>query len=184
MAITLPSVPTAYANPKLNYKVAQEVQDELAALSWMDRAYHIARIGVNASENVTYPQIYLNDNTSEHANIRPDNEIGAYSFIEEDSPHRISINDDELRCFFSVVVWGNLDIIDNLKTYDFTSELINDVVGALANMGASDISFDDRPEVIFNKYTGVTQELKQHLMRRYTAFKVTFEIITTYTDNC
>lgn len=185
MPVTLPAVPPYYNEPRLEYKLAQDIQLWLdAKLGWLDRSYHIAKIGINAESTYGYPQIHANDGTKEHYDIRADSEIGAYSFIEIERPVSIEVYSDEITYFFSIVFWCNLDKIDAAKEYDFTSELIKDVVNSLEVFEPGNLEVETRPEKIFDKYSGIEQELKQFLMRRFSGFKVSFELTKSLTDEC
>ena len=185
MGITLPTVPAYYASPKLEYKIAQNIQVAFdSGLGWLDRSYHIARVGIDASQKSTYPQIYKNDGSKEHFDIRPDSSIGAYSFFEIDRPFVANKYENTLSCFFNVIFWCNLELVDPAKTYDYTSELISEVLDVLASQGAIVTETETRPENIFNNYSALQQELKQHLMRSYSGFKITFEVPTTLNDTC
>lgn len=181
----LPSVPPYLTSPKLIAKVAQDIQVGLdSKVAWLNLSYHIAKVGIIAETGLTYPQIYANNDTNEHYDIRPDNTVSSFSFLEIESPYSRNEEDGEITYNLSVVVWGNLALIDNTKDYDYTSQLIKDVSDALQELGAENLSIEERPEQIFNKYTGLTQDLKQFLMRKYTAFKIVFQITETYTDEC
>lgn len=165
--------------------MAQTLQLHLDSnIGWLQRAYHIARVGINAEQKVGYPQIYANDGTNKHFDIRPDNKTESYSFFEIDKQYEIDVNNDEVKYFFSLVVWANLKILDSAKTYDFTSELIKDITDSLKFFATDIIDVEVRPEKVFDKYSGIKQELKQFLMKPYTAFKITFSITDSYTDNC
>jgi len=83
-----------------------------------------------------------------------------------------------------VIFWCNLELVDPAKTYDYTSELISEVLDVLASQGAIVTETETRPENIFNNYSALQQELKQHLMRSYSGFKITFEVPTTLNDTC
>lgn len=185
MPVTLPLVPTYYSAPRLNYAMAQSIQAKMDTdLLWLDRPYHIARIGVLASNSKGYPQIHSNNGTGEHYMITPDSQIGAYSFFEEDAPFETDFENDNVKYYFSLVFWCNLDVIDNTKQYDFTSELVKQTIDLLKFFQAENIKTETRPEKIFDKYSGVKQELKQHLMRRFSAFKISFTVNAPQTDSC
>ncbi len=185
MAITLPNVPTLLVNPKVDSKVAQLIQVALDTnLGWLDRAYHIARVGKDKEQKGDYPILSANDGTDENYNIRPDNKIGAYSFFEVERPFTVDFENDEITCFFSLVFWCNLKLIDPSKQYDYTSELIKDVLDVLNTYQPQGLNIETRPERVFDKYSGLQQESKQHLMRQYSGFKITFETTQPYTDNC
>jgi len=185
MSITLPNIPPYFDSPRLEYSVAQKLQVALQTdIAWLDRAYNIAKAGINSELKTIYPQIQANDGTKEHFDIRPDASVAAYCFFEVDRPTLINKNDDEITCFFSIVFWCNLDLIDDTLTHDFTSQLIQDVVNVLEFYEAENLTTETRPEKIFDKYNGLTQELKQFLMRRYSGFKMSFEIKDSYSDTC
>lgn len=185
MSITLPIVPTYYTTPRVDYAVAQRIQLALDTnLGWLERCYHIARVGVDKEQKGDYPQIYKNDGTNENFNIRPDNKIASYCFFEVDSPFKTDFENDTLTCYFSIVFWNNLKLIDVSKQYDYTSELVKDVIDQLQIFQPENLEVETRPEKIFDKYSGLQQELKQHLMRQYSGFKISFETTQPYTDNC
>jgi hypothetical protein len=183
--ITLPVVPDYYTTPRLEYAIAQELQIAFQTkLIWLDRAYHIAKVGIDSEKKIGYPQIHANNGTKEHYDIRADESIPSYSFFEIENPAKIDHKEDQITYNLSAIFWCNLDLIDTSLNYDFTSELIKDVTDLLSFYEADNLTIETRPERIFDKYSGVKQELKQFLMRRFSAFKITFTISTGYTDNC
>lgn len=185
MPITLPDQPDYYENPRLDYYKVQQLQAAfIEKLAWLERAFHISKVGIDAEKKLGYPQIHSNKANGEHYDIRPDNKCPSYCFFEIERPHEINSEDDSVSYFLSVVFWNNLKLIDPDKTYDFTSELIKDVIDILKSYEAIDLGYDHRPESIFDKYSGVIQELKQGLMRNYSGFKITFKIDDSYSDNC
>ena len=183
--ITLPDVPPIIPSARYDDDIVQQLQlDFDSKLPWLDRAYHIARVGIISKDELSYPQIQANNDSNEHFDIRPDNQIGAYCFFEVESPYIPDFNDREVEYFLSVVFWGNLKIIDGATTTDFTSQLIQDVVKRLSRFDAAGVSVEERPELIFDKYSGLTQEKNQFLLRKYTAFKITFSIKSDLTNDC
>lgn len=182
---TLPAVPPYFDAPKLDAAMIQELQLHFDAnLGWLTRSYAEAKVGVESESGLTYPQIGKNDGTGEHYNIRPDSEIEAYSFFEIDKAFEVNHGEDEVKYFFSVIFWANLQLMDPAKEYDFTSELVKDATDSLKQFASNILNVETRPENIFNKYSQVTQEQKQLLMKPYTAFKITFEIMDSYSDDC
>lgn len=185
MSIVLPVTPPYYSNPQLDYKVIQDLQILLwTELQWLDRSYHLAKVGVDSENKSTYPQIHANNGTDEHFDIRPDKRISSYSFFEIDKPFTIDYNSKECNYYLSIVFWNNLELIDNTKQYDFTSELIKDVVEVLKKRAGENFVIETRPEQIFNKYNALKQENTQLLIRRFSAFKVTFNIKTLLANTC
>lgn len=185
MSITLPNVPPAYAKPRFDDAVVQTLQQEFAAkLTWLERSYHIARVGIIAKDSLSYPQIHANNATNEVFDIRPDSSVKAYSFFEVTSPYEVDFNSQEVSYNLSVIFWGNLPLIDGAAGYDFTGELIQEVTKILNRHDAGSVTIEENPESIFDKYSGLEQEKNQYLLKRYTAFKINFTIIKGLKNDC
>src|SRR5690606_18195830 len=107
-----------------------------------------------------------------------------YCFFTVDKPYVVNINEGSVRYFLSVIFWGNLNIIDPNKTHDFTGELVKDVVKRLERNQAGDMQVEENPERIFPQYTALSQEANQYLLKRYTAFKISFWIKGALQDDC
>ena len=181
----LPAVPAYFASPRLEYKTAQTLQVAFDThLGWLERSYHIARVGVHGNNKDNYPQIYANNGTDEHYDIRPDESCSGFGFFEVDRASSIDLENDEVTHFLSWVFWGNMALIDATKQYDFSCELAKEAIGVLESYSAGNLTLETRPELIFNKYSGLKQETKQFLLKRYTAFKISFEITEPYSDSC
>ena len=125
-----------------------------------------------------------NDGTNENYDIRPDNTVPSYCFFEVEKPYAIDFYDVKATYFLSVTFWGNLNLIDTEKNYDYTGELIRDVVKLLERKESGDLTIEENPEKVFTKYSALKQDANQYLMRRYTAFKITFWIKDHLTDEC
>lgn len=183
--LTLPNRPPYITNPRYDDAVVQDIQkDFVAKLTWLTRCYPIARVGVDAASKETYPQIQANNSTRESYNIRPDNKCAAYCFFEVEQPYEINFNSKEVKYYLSVIFWGDLSLIDNTKGYDFTSQLIQDVSERLERRQCGDLRVEENPEKIFNKYSAMKQYATQHMMKKYTSFKITFTCIKGYENSC
>lgn len=185
MAITLPNVPPSIPNARYDDDIVQRLQNDFATnLSWLERSYHIARIGLNSKDGKGYPQIQANDGTNTVFDIRPDSQVKAYSFFEIEDKYRLNNFEGEATYFLSVTFWGNLNLIQPATTTDFTGNLIQEVKRRLEIKGVGEMEVEENPEEIFEKYSALTQEANQYLMRRYTAFKIIFEITTGLKNSC
>jgi hypothetical protein len=171
--------------PRYDDAVVQDIQkDFVAKIDWLQRVYAIARVGVDSMSKETYPQIQANNATRASYNIRPDNKCAAYCFFEVEQPYEINYNTKEVKYYLSVVFWGDLSLIDNTKGYDFTGVLIQEVIQRLERRQCGDIKVEENPEKIFYKYSAMKQYATQHMMRRYTSFKIYFTTTTGYEDSC
>jgi hypothetical protein len=186
MTVVIPTVPPYYTAPQLEDDIAQQIQLRFVSkLAWLQNAYHIVKTGVHANEKYTYPLLYANDGTKKYFDIRPDDRVASYSFFEIEKPTTIDSESREYTAHLSIVFWANLERVDPSKDYDFTGELVKDVINVLEYFDAANVTEDRRFERIFDKYTGLKQEdNKQHLMQRNTGFKITFEVTGSLTDTC
>lgn len=164
-------------NPKLHDRVIQKIRKYFEAnISWdLEYIYPIARVGHDAEGN-TYPQIYKGDGTEEHYDIRPDWSVKSYCFFELNDPVTI-INEDERTDYrFSVIFYARLDKLYPDKNYDYTAELIAEVILHLKTLQAYEIEYYTNPEEIFTRYSELEQAATQMLMKNGTAFKISFSI--------
>lgn len=162
-------------NPYLADKVVQIIrQDFDANVPWLNYTFPIAKIGVAKEE--TYPRVYANDGSNKHYSIKPEKDATSYCFFEVNDPVVINDEDEDADYDLSVVVWGRLDKIDSGKHYDYTSELIADILGRLKFLGARSIEIETNPENVFDKYSGLEQIQTQNLMQPNTGFKISFTI--------
>lgn len=186
----LPNVPTPIIDPQFDDEVCQVIQDKLSELDWLVRPYHIVRIGVERKTKLTYPQLYKNDGTYEHYDIRPDDTCDAFSFFFVERPYEVDYYTQEAKYFLSLTVWANLDLIEaaGTTTYagstDYTSLLIRDVIAKLQKCNVGEIEVERNPEKIFDYFTAIQQWQKQNLMKRHTGFKIRFSKIKEATNVC
>ena len=176
-------VPSLLANPVLHAKSVQDLQILMQSeLSWIENIYAIARIGITKTQSgtVSYPQVYSGTN-SKYYDIRPDSSLRAYSFFEVNNSFPVDKDQGEIIYNLSLICWYNMPKLNGEKSYDYSPELLADVLRVIResnyNDKISNLIADVNPEDIFNKYS-LSQEDTQYLMYPYGAFKLTFD----YTD--
>lgn len=168
--------PRAYSSPKMHDSVVQNINTELEELTYIDYLYPIVHIGFN-EDGDTYPSIYMNDGSIKNYMIFPDNKVRAFTFFEMDEAVvPAQIDDDDNEYSLSLVFWGNLERINTIKEYDYTSEMINDVIAILGSLDAYDITYTTNTDEIFDNYSLYKEEERQTLLRPNTGFKITFKI--------
>lgn len=169
------NVPDSYTSPVLADKVIQDLNVKMDALTWLEYLFPLVHKGV-LSDGLTYPQVYMNDGTTDNYSVLPDSYSKSYCFYEMEG--RVSIDDfaSEAIYPFSMTVWGRLDKMDVSKEYDYTNELIKDCLDVLKTFDCSDMSYttDD----VFDGFSGLDNINSQVEMRPFTAFKIYF----TYRD--
>jgi len=170
---------TRYADPKMEAKIVQDLQDKLDTVTWLTPAtnYPIAFIGTTPNEEnpANYPRVYNNDNTVNYTDVRPDDNFKTITFFEINEPYEFLKDEQDVDIDLSLIVWYNLKTTVLGKTYDYGGELRAEIVELLRDNGIdSDIEVEIRPTEIFDKYSGLVQDYLKYLGYPYSAFKLTF----------
>ncbi len=182
-------LPKQYATPVLADKYVQYLQNGLNGLRWLEYVYPAVRVGVD-DEGRTYPMVYANDGTDRNYSLLFDTDVRAYSFFEYGgdivlSEGNFNGGDADMEIPLALVVWGRLDKIDRTKRYDYTSELVKDVVGVIKDVAnyagygvisLSDLRYTLDYDKVFSRYSLHREADVQSLMRVRTAFRVEFTL--------
>ena len=169
-----------FTAPRLHDRVCQNIRTRLDTLAWMEYSFPIAYLGISESkdEETTYPQVYANDGSTTHYDVRPDNSVQAFCFFELDDTLALD-ESDGTEYTFSLIVYSRLDLaIPGDSAQDYTAKLMAQVVGELKHVtiDARNIVWNTNPEDIFDKYTGLDELITQSQMKLGTAFKITFTV--------
>lgn len=170
---------TRYANPKMEAKIVQDLQIVLDTVSWLDtdNNYPIAHIGTDKFEekSVSFPRVYKNDNSVNYTDVRPNDNLTAFSFWEINEPYNYLRDEQDVEANLSLIIWFNLKLVDATKDYDYGAELRAEIVELLKDNGIdSDMEIEIRPLEIFEKYSGLVENDLKYLGYPYSAFKITF----------
>jgi hypothetical protein len=159
-----------YESPTLQDNVVQSLNTLLADL--VEYRFGIAHTGYD-EDGKTYPSIYYNDGSKKNMMLFPDNKVKSFCFWEFGGAR--VLNDDEgIKFDLTLVFWGNLNRIDPIKYFDFTSEIEQSIIQILVNAGAEDINYTEKN--VFDKYSKYLENEKQTLMRPNTGFSITMSI--------
>jgi len=160
-----------YSDPKLHDKEVQTLQNAIAALSWVQDAYPLVRKGQDDKGN-TFPQVYKNDGTDVSVKVTPDSDVNCLCFFELDgNVERFPEGVGKYTYPLSVTFWLQLDKVYPAKNYDYTSELIVEIVNLLITYGCENISYTT--EDIFDGFSEL-EDINTKFMRTYSAFKIFF----------
>jgi len=163
-----------YTSPKLHDAEIQTLQNLFAALSWVQVAYPLVRVGRD-SEGKTFPIVYTNDGTDISIRVAPDSEVNSFCFFElEGDVTRFPDSVGKYTYPLSVTFWLQLDKVDNTKNYDYTSELVLEIMNILDEQDCFDISYTTEPGEIFDRFSELEEQTYQHFMRNFSAFKISF----------
>ena len=168
-----------FTSPRLHDRICQKIRQRFDDnLDWLDYSFPITHVGTYESKDevVSFPQVYANDGSTTHYDLRPDMNEGAYCFFELDNTLALD-EDDGTEYTFSVIFYARLDkTIPGDSGQDYTSKLIAQVIGHIKYFDAKVLSWDIDPESIFDKYSDLEQVVTQSIMKLGTAFKITFTV--------
>ena len=161
----------AFSSPVFADKKVQELNIKLATLGWIQNQYPICWKG-EVSEG-TFPEVYYNDGSNKNLRVMP--EGNSMSFFQ------INGNITEVEEFhftipLKLIVWADLCKVYPNKKYDYTFELVKEVVTILHNSSCNDITIDTTD--VFNEFTFLQKMLNQNTMKPYSVFSVTFTCLS------
>ena len=155
-----------YDNPIFYEKAVQELNEELEFLGWIQHQYPIVRLG--ETDEGTFPEVYYNDGGMKNLRVMPHGNSISFFRIEGELTQV-----DEMWWNFplSLTVWVDLRKI-HVRNYDYTTELMADVIDILERKSCSDIVIIT--DNVFDGYSFLEKKLSQNTMRPFAAFKINF----------
>ena len=188
MSQTIPT-PHVISSPVLVDKEIAAIQDQMSTLSWLEfsfgRAFKQFKV-VNGSK-VSFPAIFQ-ELGKDYYNAFPNDNIISHSFVFVD-PEVITewntVRKHQIEHDISIIVFFNLEKIDNALTYRFTEKLKEDVIFVLSDLRPNTLEVNniiDGVEESFSDFS-ISEIKSEFLKLRYGAFK--FECTIHYAnDNC
>jgi len=176
-----------YIDPVLVDKFVQEIQIQIEQFPWVGESYGLVGEGVD-KDGKKYPQIYLNDGTWRSVSLLPDTNKKSLSYFSLDGNVVVDTTDDyeSLVIPLALYFWGRLDKMLIRKKYDYTSELINDMLYLLLSLPkepqtnierVEDIQYNTDFNSLFGRFNYAEQDT-QILTKMYTGFVIRFTLIT------
>ncbi|MGI4871388.1 MAG: hypothetical protein ACRYFX_09435 [Janthinobacterium lividum] len=180
---TQPQAPTLPAPTGLDAEI-QRLQLLLAAgLPWLQvsygKAYRGSRKHPSTGKLLFYPEVY--DGAREYRDVLPNDNVVAQSFFYPTSPavnpeHEPLLGTLGFTQAVDLIVWANLERVDDTKTYRFENELVVDVLRVLNHDGGARVLrvFTTNEEV----FRGFSVELvpEQALRQPFCGFRVQLEL--------
>ena len=165
-----------YTDPDLAESKVQTLRRAFATnMTWLDNTYPLVMI--HTLEDETVPLVYVSGTDS--VDLRPDDSVDSYCFFEF---YGYSPGDaNEMGIYnLGVVFWVDLEKIDTTKTQDYTWNLISHTLKVMEANECYNMSVTT--DNIFDRYTFDLD--KQQIMRRYSGYKITFDMygINTFCD--
>lgn len=176
------SAPTPNPNAQLEVAVCNAIAARLKLqIDWLELSLGLSQTFEEATDagNKRIPRIYsAND---EYIDCSPDEQFQAMSFFARNGTVQISNDADEpeMRFPLSLFVWADLSRIDNTNTYDYTDQLLGDVLNVLKHYYDSEITvfqYECDPIRVYDRYS--LSDARTRLMTYpYTAFRIDFTYI-------
>ena len=177
------------ADPVLLDKEIKNIQTVLGTLSWLEKSFGRAFKGIRLKEGrkVTYPAIFQQWK-KDYYDAFPNDNIKSYSFIFPDPSEITEYNvkgKHEIQRNISIILFFDLEQIDNTLQYRFIELLKEDVIIVLATLKPGKLEINDITddvEEVFSDFT--VDEIKAEFLKdKYGALK--FECTIFYrNENC
>lgn len=165
----------SYSSPIFIAEKIQTLQSALDALGWISIIQPLARIGED--EKGTFPEVYYNDGSRKNIRMFPEGDSWAFFMIEGD------INQVDEYAFdvpLSLTVWFDMTKVYPSKLYDYSYELLQDVVNVLHLNSCNDLKINTTSP--FAGFSQLEQKQTQHLMLPYSAFKIDFNCLCYFCE--
>ena len=156
-----------FSAPVFFDKKVQDLNTELETLGWIENQYPICWKG--EVEEGTFPEAYFNAGTKKNFRVLPEGRSLSFFMINGEITE---VEEFDYNVHLSLYVWGDLLKIYPQKSYDYTAELIKEVMTILRKNSCNDIVIDTTD--VFSEFTMLKKELQQNIMRPYMAFKISF----------
>jgi len=128
--------PSIIPNPVGIDVVINNIQSKLSEIDWLEKSFGKSYIVKEEQDGrvLTMPKCWIGHN--EYVTMYPNDNVDAFSFIESFESETVTNYesykfDHQSEFDISIVVFANLDRIDNTQDYIFTERLINDVYDKL-----------------------------------------------------
>ena len=149
----------------------EQLRTDLENSSYSPKTFPAVKKGIR--ETKTFPECYMNDGTIESIAIIPDNSENYFIFFEKGNA-----NFDEYNGLnnydFSLIAWFNLKSLDENKTYDFSEEIIKEIIDILNGFNSTNIVCQYNYN--FQDYSLINQKKMQFLTYPYNSVKINCRI--------
>ncbi len=179
----------AITDPVLLDKEIKNIQTVLGTLSWLEKSFGRAFKGTRLKNGrkVNYPAIFQAWK-KDYYDAFPNDNIQSYSFIYPDPSEITEYSNKgthQIERDISIILFFDMEKIDNTFQYRFVEKLKEDVIIKLATLKPDKLEINrvtDEVEEVFNDFT--IDEIKpEYLQDKYGALK--FECTIFYkNENC
>jgi len=179
--VNIPIIP----DPVGSDVVVNSLQSDLAAISWIEYSFGKSyRMKEERNGDVYFiPKVY--GSKKEYIRLDPNDKVTAFSFLKFQGE---TVNEFEIRKYSSVnsidldvIVFANLDLIDNTKDYIFSENLKQDVKNVLkSNLYVT--SINSYSEGLDNVWSDYSRPDGKFYTEKYATFS--YNITIDYDEVC
>ena len=144
-----------------------EINALLADLDWIETIHGEAVTGED--DQGTYPEYYNGTNV---LRVLPEGNSISFIQIEGDITE---VDEFHFNVPMSLTVWGDLRKINTTKKYDYTLELVKEVVDVLRSASCNDMEI--KLMYVFSGFSYLEKKYQQNTMKPYFAFKISFNVL-------
>ena len=160
-----------YDSPVFYDHFVQDLNTELETLGWIESQYPICRKG--EVKEGTFPEAYYNSGSKKNIKVLPEGNSISFFMINGTISE---VEDFHYRIPLSLFVWGDMTKIYPQKKYDYTGELLKDVIGVLKKNSCDDLQIEI--EGAFKDFSMI-EKILQRETRTFTAFRINFTTTIT-----
>ena len=175
-------------DPVLLDKAIKDIQTALSSLSWLEKSFGRAfkAFRLVDERKVSYPAIFQAWK-KDYYNAFPNDNIKSYSFIFADPSEvtEYSRKQQMIDRDISIILFFDMEKIDNTFQYRFIEKLKEDVLIALSTLKPDSLEVNnitDEVEEVFNDFS-ISEIKAEFLKTRYGALKFDCKIFYQ-NDNC
>lgn len=188
MSKTIPIIHVV-ADPVLLDKVIADIQAKISTIPWMAFSFGRAfkHFKLVDGTKVSYPAIFQNKG-KDYYSAYPNDNIKSQSFIFAEPTSVVEFNVKRIHNIendISIVIFFDLQEIDDVLDYRFTEKLKEDVIFVLSNLGPNRLQINNITDDVEEAFSDFTpSEIKsEFLHHRFGAFKVDCTVFYK-NDNC
>jgi len=159
-------------NKQLADGVIEKIRQKLTSLAYLSEVFPATKVGIRDNGS-TYPAVYVQDGNQKILDLTPNTKWKSYCFFEKRN-YNISTFETDINGYdLSLIFWGQMNLIDVSKKYDYTDEIVSEIINKLRSLdcGNFTVSFEN----VFGKYN-LHESIKQFFMYPYSNFKIDFQI--------
>ena len=171
-------IPTK-TNPTMFDFAAQQIQNALGGLSWLDHVFGIVEKLTDVKDGKKFSSANLYKGNGKYEQIMPCKELGNFSYLILRDPQTIGKDTAIVKSPYSLIVWYNMDTLSSPYDERNREAVKAEILGILSRPNFSWLTMNriyERPENIFADFS-YDYTNNQFLMAPYAGLRIDGEMI-------